>query len=318
MFAELLTVERSEALKELLDACACKPSSWALGGIRPEMLSDYLLMTIRSAVAQGGMAKTYLMGGKVVGMCVVSPDDWSSRELAVRTYRLSHLIALGGSDAQLMVKQLLLREALRDIGPNVCLVAEVPYADLTSINALERCGFTATQTSLMLAKDLAQAKPTISQPEPYEVRPAEPDDIDVLEDAVIAVPDGILGWDLRLDRHARSRIHRDWLKWYAQQHSLLLAYDQGRPVGLLAERLRTDVSRLLGFGIGSIDLVATVPEYRNNGVANRLVEGTLSIFRNAGVRLAELSVHSADVPVAQGFQSEGFVTVASSLTLTNL
>jgi ribosomal protein S18 acetylase RimI-like enzyme len=86
---------------------------------------------------------------------------------------------------------------------------------------------------------------------------------------------------------------------------------------LLAEHVRDETSRYLGFSVGTIDLVATVPEYRNNGVATTLVSSTLDLFRNRGARVAELTVHSTDTPSAHVYQSQGFVTVGSALTLTN-
>ncbi|MBM3315823.1 GNAT family N-acetyltransferase, partial [candidate division WOR-3 bacterium] len=131
------------------------------------------------------------------------------------------------------------------------------------------------------------------------------------------VPDGLLGWDAYLPQGARVRIHRDWLRTYARDRSLLLAFDHGRPVGLLAEHVCDETSPVLGYSVGSIDLVATVPEYRNNGVSTRLVSSSLDLFRDRGARVAELTVHSADTLSAHYYQAQGFVTVGSALTLTN-
>jgi ribosomal protein S18 acetylase RimI-like enzyme len=318
MFAELLTLDRHDPVQELLESYPFKPYGWAWSGNATASLMDYLRNQIVRMVERGGIAKTYCLGGKPIGMCAVSPDDWASQELRTRAYRISHLMALGKPEAQMIVKTLLLQDVLRAIPGDTCTVAQIPYSDLTSINALERVGFAATQTSLLMARELADADAdTSGAGGDYDIAAIEAADIDqMLEQTPVEIPTGFLGWDSRLSRSSATRVYRDWLKSYAHEHSLLLASDHGRPVGLLAEHVQTDMSPFLGFSIGSIDLVATIAEYRNNGVAGRLVMNSLRQFRNAGARVAELTIHSADTPVAHSYQSQGFVTVGSSLTLT--
>jgi len=317
MIAELLTVERSEPMRELLASYPFKPYSWAAGRSEPGALIDYLLAGVGRAVESGGIARTYCAGGQVIGLCVTELDEWGSRELGRRTARISHLMALGRPAIQLIVKQLMLRETLRDTPAGTFLVARVPYVDLTSINALESCGFVATQTSMVLARDLAESLPDSTSLDHYDIHVARPDDVNRLDNEAFGIPDGILGWDARLPHATASRVHRDWLMAYAHEQRLLLACDHGQPVGLLAEHIRTETEPALGFRVGSIDLVTTVSEYRNNGVATNLVGRTLTAFRDEGARLAELTVHSADTPVIHSYQSQGFVTVGSSLTLVN-
>ena len=318
MFAELLTADRSGPMKEILDAYQFKPYGWALNANPIGGVMEYLRNQIAQSIDCGGIVKTYLLGGKVVGMCAATPDDWASRELGRRTYRLSHLMALGRPDAQVLIKTMVLHETLRTIPNRHVLVADMPYTDLTSINALERVGFTATQTSLRLARDLSDADCTATGNGNYEVESVEPDDVDLaLSSVPVEIPDGFLGWDSHLPHWSATRVHNNWLKTYAHTRSLLLARDHGRPVGMLAEHVLTDTTPYLGFSVGSIDLVVTTPEYRNNGVAGRLVSSSLERFKSQGARLAELTIHSADTPVARNYQAQGFVTVGGSLTLAS-
>ena len=97
----------------------------------------------------------------------------------------------------------------------------------------------------------------------------------------------------------------------------VLAHDSGRPVGLLAEHVCQDTEPSLGFSVGSVDLVATAPEYRNNGVVPQLVSDTLDQFKRSGIRVAEVFAYSADVPTVRCCQEQGFLTVESSLILTH-
>jgi ribosomal protein S18 acetylase RimI-like enzyme len=283
-----------------------------------ESLVEYLRSQIAHDIESGGMVKTYYLGGKVVGLCATCPDGWASQELRRRAHRVTQLMALGKTEAQLLIKTLLLNEALRDLTGASCLVAHVPYSDLTSINALERAGFVATQTSLVLARDLENAEADTTADSGYDIATVNDDDFDrVLRQACMEIPDGFLGWDSGLPQGTVTRIHNDWLRSYAHEKNLKVASDHGRPVGLLAERVQTDTTPALGFSVGAIDLVATVAEYRNNGVAGRLVMDTLRGFKADGVRLAELKVHSAFTPAAAAFQANGFAPVGSTVTMTN-
>lgn len=316
MLAELLTLERTEPMHELLGVCPAGTHLCTQGQFTPNTAVKYTLTRLAAALARGGFAKTYVCQGQFVGICVASPDEWATRELATRTFRIEFLAALGNQEDQLRIKRMLLREIGRDLTRTTCTVAQVPYNDLTGINALESCGFTATQTSLVLSRSLDDVLPR-TQTTTYTVATASPYDLDVIDDATLSVPDNLFGWDGCLPHAERGRIHRDWLRTYARDRSLLLAYDNGHPVGLLAEHKRKDMSRLLGYSVGSIDLVATAPNYQHNGVAAELVRSTLETFRSQGIGAVELIVRTADTSSAGYYQNEGFRTIGSRLTLTN-
>ncbi len=318
MFAELLNLENNRTMRQLLQSYPHKPFNWALVPGQENSQVDYITDSIRKAVESGGIAKTYNLGGTMVGLCVVRPDQWASRELSTRTYQIDHLIATGSPETRTLIKAMLLRETMRNIIGKVCFVTQVPYTDLASINALERMGFTATQTSLVMARDLSHHQSSARPEEIYEVQQASADDVDsILQETAGQIPTGIFGWDSRLPRSTMTKVYRDWLRNYASEQGLLLAQDRGRTVGLLAERIHSDATQFLGFSVGSIALIATIPEYRNNGVASQLMADSLHQFRNQGVRLAEVVAYAADTPTVQCCQSQGFVTVESTLTMVN-
>ena len=333
MFAELLTVERSEVFRDLLASYPFKPyAEGALfsgktrketkNGKEPaktweESLLSLLVASIGRAVESGGIARVYCADKKVVGLCVTELDDWASRVLGRRAARVSHLMALGRPEVQTIIKQLILSQTLRETPRGTVLVARVPYVDLSSINALERCGFTATQTSIVMARELEESLPDSTPLGHYEIAAAGPDDVDEFDDAEFDINGGFLGWDAGLPCTVAARVHRDWLRVYARERRLLMARDHGEPVGLLAECLKTETEPPLGFRVGSIDLVKTANSYRENGVATDLISRGLAAFRGEGARLAELTVDSMDVPLIRSCQSLGFMTVGSSLTLVN-
>jgi hypothetical protein len=157
MFAELLTLDRSDPASELLDAYPFKPHGWALAGPTGGSLVDYMRNQIAQTVEKWGVVKTHCLGGKPIGMCAVDTDEWASREMRTPTFRISHIMALGKPGAQMIIKTRLLQEAMRAIPSNTCTGAQIPYSDLTSINALERLEFAATQTSLLMVRQPAGA-----------------------------------------------------------------------------------------------------------------------------------------------------------------
>lgn len=318
MFAELLTADRSGPLQELLASYPHKPYGWTAEKRTSTDVAEYMRSRIARIIDRGGIAKTYCLGGHIAGMCTVSPDEWATRELQTRTFHISHLMALGNAETQWIIKSMLLKELMQGLPRRSVLVAEMPYGDLTSINALERLGFTATQTSLHLARELDDARTDSTEPCPYDIETADLDTIDTaLAGVPVEIPEGFLGWDSRLPHGSALRVRNDWLRGYARNHNLLMARDHGRPVGFLAEHLHRDTTRYIGYPVGSIDLVATLPEYRSNGVSGRLVHQSLDGFRSRGARFAELTIHSSDTPAAHAYQSQGFVTIGSTLTLAH-
>jgi len=317
MIAELLTTENDSLLTELLESSAPKPHDWAIDNDRPDSLVRHLSADIGRAVEAGGIAKSYIAGGQMLGLCVASPDDFASREIRARTYHIRYLLATGKPEAQTLVKSLLVRDTMREVGGRTCYVAHLPTTDLAGINALERMGFSATQTALTLARDLDHYEDA-SVSRPYEVHEADPNEVDgMLRATATQIPGGLLGWDLRLPRAVSNRVYGDWLRTYASSHSLLVASHDGNTVGLLAEHVRADTTGTLGFDIGSVDLVATAPEYRNNGVVPQLMTDTLADFRQRGVRIAEVTTCATEFPIIRYCQRQGFLTVENTLILTN-
>lgn len=336
MFAELLTVERNELMRDLFATYPFKPYLWALGKEREGAADNYILSQINDAVKAGGIARTYYLDGKVQGLCVIKPDILATQELKCRSYRITHLIAMGKPDVQMLVKNLLIRETLRTLPKNSCIVARCPYSDLTSINALESCGFFTTHTALILAKELSKNDWLATPAEDYEVTLIDRNDIDYFDESVLDIPEGVLGWDVNLPPRILSKVHRDWLRTYAAtapataaqsaastsinksnglSQALFAAVDQGRVVGIAAERTKPDAGNALGFNVGTIDILTTAPEYRGNGVATKLLKESLNQFVQKGVRVAELILHTNDGFLTQTYQEMGFFTVGTTLTL---
>ncbi|HDR00051.1 MAG TPA: hypothetical protein ENN51_07205 [candidate division WOR-3 bacterium] len=273
------------------------------------------------------------MDHRMTGLCVTAVDDRASHELNRRVFRIRHLLALGRPAEQALVKGLLVRDSMRQAGRRACFVARIPGTDLAGINALERLDYTLSNTSLTLVRDLSeyvlsagQESATTGTGQPYEVRTAEPVEVEAaLNETADQIPDGLLGWDLRLSPRAAARVHGAWLRDYANNGNLLIARDGRRPVGLLAvsvagretARMRTDTTRTLGFSVGSVDLVATAHEYRGNGVVPRLLGDVLDEFKRNGIRYAQVSAPTSETPLIAHCQRQGFTVVGSTLTLTH-
>lgn len=338
MFAELLTVERNELMGDLLENYQFKPYIWALGRERKNAAENYILSQINEVVKSGGIARAYYLGGKVQGLCVIKPDTLATYELHLRTFQITHLLAMGKPDVQLFIKTLLLRETIRGLPKNLCIIARCPYSDLTSVNALESCGFFTTHTALILAKDLANNDWLTTPPEDYEVTPLKPEQLDSFDELTFDIPKGVLGWDVNLPPKILSKIHRDWLRTYAataktptacsspveiessfpaRTQTLLAAYDRGRVVGIVAERTKSTARNLLGFNVGVIDILATAPEYHGNGVSSKLINESLNQFAQNRVQVVKLLLHSGDSFQSQSqfYQQMGFFTVDTTLTL---
>ncbi len=336
MFAELLTIERSKIMRDLLESYEFKPYYWILRDdkAKHDTAIEILVQDIARILNHGGFAHGYYMGKRVVGLCVVKSDPLASEVLRAPAYRIAHIIALGKSETQLIIKQLLIQETLRTIPNSICLVARCPYADLTTINALEKCGFITSNTNLLFARELNDGDWMVTPEENYEIHIALPDEVDEFDTTILDIPEGTLGWDLKLPPRFLSKVHKDWLRIYASRngfpdgktalqptsdsdHALLVAQEHGRPVAVLAERIRPETTKFLGFSVGSIDLITTAPEYRTNGVSTALIQKSLTSFSQAGVKIAQLIVNASEGIKVQQYQQMGFFAVGTWVTMVH-
>ncbi len=325
MLAELLNIERGEGiLHELLESYPFKPYIWALGKERQTAANQYLLAQIAQVINNGGIARAYCLDNKLVGLCTISPDELATKEIRRRTYRLSHLIALGKSPMESIVKQALIRETLRQLPKNACVVASCPSADISTINVLQQCGFVTTHTALILARDLSNADWLTTPVENYEVHTIKAEELEQFDDDLLDIPRGFLGWDERLPPETRSRVYKDWLRTYALDNSklsqevpqlLVASNHQGQVVGLLAEKAKTETGKIFGFGIGKIELITTTSEYRSNGVATTLVKNALHSFAQNGIRVTEMVLNAADTANINNYQEMGFSIVGAYVTM---
>lgn len=318
MIAELLTFEHAGPVKDLLRGTDSGGYPLTKQRQDPKTLMSCVLRRFSDTVANGGTIKVYTVRSCVSGMVVVAQDEWALRELGRPGYRIEYLAAVGRTDQQLCVKTSLLQDVQKTLPRGAPLVAQTPHTDLTGIRALERCGFVTTQTKLLLAADIADAE---MSPAPadlgYGVQSAELEDLDRLDDEILHVPDGLFGWDAYLPYSLRTRVHRDWLQSYARDHSLLLAFHHGRPVGLLAEHLCEEHSLNPEYAVGRIDLISTAAEYRNNGVTRTLMNHAFALFRDRGARRVELLVPFADAPAMSQLDGSGFSTLGGLFVMTN-
>ncbi|MEO0073298.1 MAG: GNAT family N-acetyltransferase [candidate division WOR-3 bacterium] len=319
MIAELLTFEQIGPLEELLLRMGngMFPGE-GVESLDPETTVSRILRRLSDITTNGGTTKVYTVRGRASGMIVVGQDEWAFRELGRPGYRIECLVALGRLEEQLFVKTLLVHDVLKTLPRGNPLVARVPHTDVTGINVLGRHGFVATQTALMLAAEIGDTDATETPVDSYYgVVPAEPEDIDRLDDGILRIPDGVFGWDAYLPCGVRSKVHRDWLQSYTRHHGLLLAFHHDRLVGLLAEHFSDEQCPTNGNQVAHIDLITAAAEYRNNGVTGTLMNHAFRQFRTRGIRRVELTIHFADAPTVNQLEKGGFTALGSSLVMTN-
>ncbi len=243
---------------------------------------------------------------------------WDSEMLgfcAARICALYRYHTPAAADSQQQILRHLLEEA-QSQGVHY-LVTRVPAGDIVTIQQLEALGFRVIDGIVTFGAAMS----SVALEGAENVRPAVPADIPVLR--------YIAGTSFRVDRfhsdpaisqETADEVQRVWIEnsCRGMADAVLIAEADGKATGFTTLKVDRVAERTFGIKIGIIELVATSPNYRRRGQGRSLCLAALHWFRQAGCDWAEVGTQMGNIQAARLYQSVGFFSTATSLTLRRL
>ena len=132
-----------------------------------------------------------------------------------------------------------------------------------------------------------------------------------------------LAIDKSLPRDAVRRAYKEEARGYARRalrgepdFAVLVAEEEGRPVGYIVVGLDRRMEELFGFPWGRIISLAVHPDFWGRGIGSALVAEGLKWMRERGVKYAEVSTDQNNIGAIRAYERNGFRVVYSGLTLS--
>jgi ribosomal protein S18 acetylase RimI-like enzyme len=232
----------------------------------------------------------------VAGTELLAPDPWLSRTLGRPAFGLRLPLPPAPQLATVLA---------RLPGEAFCF-AKVAEGDGASSATLEACGFRQvdTQVTLERAVNLTPAAPRV------EVRRAEPGDRDaVLDIAGSCFRFSRFHQDARIGLPAAHAIKRAWAANCLdgkRGEEVLVALDEGRPVGFLAVLLAPDAA--------IIDLIGVATGSQRRGIGAALVDAFVARWRGRTSRL-RVGTQAVNAPSIALYERCGFRRVGATRVL---
>ena len=151
----------------------------------------------------------------------------------------------------------------------------------------------------------------------FRIRPARPGDVPWMREIIADSFEGVTFHHL-LERRYGTIGARSWREWKADEieetfrahpESVLVAELDGAVVGVVSFRL--DRQRLIGtIGNNGVD-----PTFQGRGIGSRMYAHVLDLFRQAGMRFAEVTTGLGDeaAPARRAYEKVGFRPLTQSI-----
>ncbi len=283
--------------------------------VTPERCCDYLLAALASAERRGATTVNARVDGQMQALAQWELLPWDTQMLGFTAARISALYRSPGQ-AALTRQQELLEQILQQArGAGVrYLMIRVPAGDMPAIEQLENLGFRMVDGILSFGRTLVDLIPARNA---TVVRAAEPRDVPALRE--------IAGASFSIDRfhsdpaigkEKADEVHRAWVDNACRGRAdcVLVAARDGEVAGFTTLKLDGTAETTLGMKVGVVELVASSPRVRRQGVAHALALSSLLWFRDAGCGWAEVGTQIANVHAVRVYQSAGFRLTTTSLT----
>lgn len=242
---------------------------------------------------------------------------WDSEKIGVPAARLFVTVP---PDAPGTAAPLLARVLAEADGAGIkYLVTRIDAGDVAVIQAMEQAGFIVVDAILSQYLRPAAAPPPAQTD--MRVRPAEPDDAEVLAgiaDACFTMSrfhgDPWIGVD-----KARS-VYRDWARNIARglNDVNVVAVLDGAVVGFLSCKDVPPARSAYGIGYGRIELVAVTPAARGRGGVGAMTRRLIDEAPARSWDLLGIGTQIANVQAMRAYQHAGFVPGDSIFTLRRL
>lgn len=243
---------------------------------------------------------------------------WETGHLGIKTARIDAFQCTDPEDLEclsLLAQKLKNEWQSKGIG---YVFTRLNTADIVSILALEQHGFVVIDNLLTFSL-ATNSRPDEDSIGDVEMSPATIDDLPELR--------RIAEESFRFDRFhndpmipksTADTMHAEWIEnqvRYGLADHVIVARDNGIPIGFLTCKVDRHAEKRLGVLIGTIWLVAVDEHARGNGIARAMSAAAIAWFRTQGVEHVDVSTQSINIPAARTYLGAGFEYACCSTTL---
>jgi dTDP-4-amino-4,6-dideoxy-D-galactose acyltransferase len=189
-----------------------------------------------------------------------------------------------------------------------CLYFLCELDDFTTTSTAERSGFHYVDIRMTLDTNLSTL--TKDRPTELSVRPAQPQDIGVLQKIAAQVyRDTRFTYDPHFPPHLATSLYETWIKVSCEGYAdtVLVAEEQGVPIGYITCHLEAELHH------GRIGLVGVDRHARGKGVGRVLVTSALAWFQNHQMLTASVVTQGRNYAAQRLYQRCGFRTQSIKL-----
>ncbi|MBS1829593.1 MAG: GNAT family N-acetyltransferase [Acidobacteria bacterium] len=315
-----------KALVYLLDEYPADGYGVHRGRVSSESLRQYRAEQARTMLSLPQDRVVFAWEGhQLAGAASWSPLPWDSRHFGFCAARIDVLIAVGSYQDRVERKRRLLdavRQNCRRAGV-AHLSARVQAPDLTSIHALEHCGFELVdgiQTFTLPEEEFPDAVP--ESPAGVRIGEFERWQLNgVLEIAKSAYHFDRFHADPALPDGAADRLHEDWLRNSCTGQAadlVMVAAREEEVLSFVTVKYDSSVLARAGGRLATIVLVATAANGRGKGIAKATTLATLARLREDRAAAVQVGTQLSNIAAGRLYESCGFRLAGSTFTFRTL
>ena len=318
---EPLSPDCLEACVPLLKSHPFKPYAHYADRAGEVSIEQFFVARVRTSIEADGYSALWVRGPDgALALAVWTRLGWDSERLGYGAGWLHYLVAAGDYQQRWDLEESLLKAVLENCARQGIrhLSARVSALDLITIHLLEQYGFAIMDGILTFSLDIHDGCfPT--EFEGLSVRLSQLEDIEQIKEiARTSYVHDRFHSDPLIPKEVADNIYAEWMENSCLgkvADAVIVAERDGCVLSYATCKVDHQATEYLGFGIGTIVLVATATEARGQGLARATTYGALNWFRQHGVQIVEVGTQLQNIPAARLYESCGFKLVASSLSL---
>lgn len=284
------------------------------GGTNAQV-DQYLEEEVVRLVGKGAKEVRLESEGKIGGYGLYRESDFDTEILGLKTAKIDLAVSVKGSHEQLINKVV---HNLKVDGIEYATFRLSSAEDLDMIHALETNGFKLVDGYLILLKEGLSSDRIGGSG--IKIRDANEGDIAPLQDAI--APTFLYSRFFRdrstLSEKSAVEMHREWIKnsilGKVAEH-VIVAEDQGEPIGFMTLEMDSDVEKYFGIKMGHIPLVGIDPKYRGRHIALDLSDHAFKTwFTERGAEMIRIETQLINIPATRTYENAGFRLTSTALT----
>lgn len=271
-----------------------------------DQATEYLLHRLKTVTGEpcGGLKNC---AGFLVGL------SWDSSLLSLSCGRIDFACALDTSSANELASSAVKIASEQGIQH---LSVRVDTRDVTLVEAFQANGFEKVDSISTFTLEVNADAKTSSQ---ENVRLAHPSDAEqVAEISRVAFTADRFHSDPLISKELADNLHAEWGRNSVlgkAADAVIVAFEGEKVLSFVTCKINQDLYNLTGYKLGTIVLVATLPEAQGQGLGKATVKGALNWFAEQDCHCVEVGTQSSNTGAKKLYEGLGFRPSASWTSL---